>query len=140
MHTSTVTVAVIEPRSVVTDALNLADVEITTTKNSGPGGQHRNKTESAVVVVHRPTGERVRVATERSQHTNKASALEILAAKLDARTKSATSAKINANRRSQIGSGERGDKIRTYRTQDDRVTDHRTGRGWRLSRWQRGEW
>lgn len=140
VHTSTVTVAIIEPTPSTDHALNLADVEISTTKNSGPGGQHRNKTESAVIAVHRPTGERVRIATTRSQHENKALALSILGAKVSGQAQAQDTARLNANRKQQVGSGERGDKVRTYREQDDRVTDHRTGQTWRLGQWRKGIW
>jgi peptide chain release factor 1 len=118
----------------------MSEVEVKTTKNSGPGGQHRNKTESAVVVTHRPTGIKVRIGTTRSQFENKALALAVLAGKLAELERAARVGEINADRRLQVGSGQRGDKVRTYRTQDDRVVDHRTGQTWSLSRWRRGLW
>lgn len=116
------------------------EVELTTTKGDGPGGQHRNKTESAVVAVHLPTGERVRIESDRSQHKNKATALTVLAERVHRRRIAATEAQDGASRRAQVGSGQRGDKIRTYRTQDNSVRDHRDGRQWQLDRWLRGEW
>lgn len=107
---------------------------------SGAGGQHRNKTSSAVIAVHRPTGERVRIENERSQHKNKASAIAILEARLRERAEGAASEKENRSRKKQVGSGMRGDKIRTYRVRDDRGTDHRTGKKFSLSRWMNGDW
>ena len=119
--------------------LDPRDVTIQTTKGSGPGGQHRNKVESCVVATHRETGVRVRVDM-RSQHQSKTIALEILAARLAEQSAAAHTAARSEERRLQCGTGMRGDKIRTYRTQDDRVTDHRTGRSWSLKAWTRGDW
>ena len=140
VHTSTVTVAVMQQRIDHLQQLDMKDVEVTTTKGDGPGGQHRNKTESAVVAVHAPTGEKVRVESDRSQHKNRATALAVLAERVHARQIRATDAQEDASRRAQVGSGQRGDKIRTYRTQDNSVRDHRNGRRWALDRWMRGEW
>ncbi|MFO0555515.1 MAG: peptide chain release factor-like protein [Polyangiaceae bacterium] len=119
--------------------LSERDVDIQTTRGSGPGGQHRNKTDSCVIATHKPTGLRVRVDM-RSQHQSRAMALRILAAKLRDVTQSAAHAARESARREQVGTGMRGDKIRTYRTQDDRVTDHRTNRTFSLKRWSRGDW
>lgn len=140
VHTSTVTVAVLHPPVNPESILDIRDVEITTARGDGPGGQHRNKTESAVIAVHRPSGERVRIESDRSQHRNREVALSVLAARLASKAQIDAATGRNGQRRTQIGSGERGDKIRTYRTQDDQVTDHRTGQRWRLSRWVLGEW
>lgn len=139
VQTSTVTVAVLDPDTVVGKALNQADVEITTVRGGGPGGQHRNKTESCVVATHRPTGMSVRIDM-RSQHQSRAMALKVLAARLYEQEKEKVSSSRANERKVQVGSGQRGDKVRTYRTQDDQVTDHRTGKKWRLAAWQRGEW
>lgn len=120
--------------------IDMNDVEITTTKGDGPGGQHRNKTESAVIAIHRPTGIKVRIESDRSQHKNKATALSVLAAKVvDARSGVVLS-KVNEARRRQVGSGERGDKVRTYRQRDNQVNDHRTGQRWQLTQWLAGNW
>lgn len=139
VHTSTVTVAVMDPDKPVGKALNLSDVEITTTRDSGPGGQNRNKVESCVVAVHRPTGIRVKIAAK-SQHRNRALALQVLAGRLYELEREKQHSSRAADRKEQVGSGMRGDKVRTYRTQDDQVVDHRTGQRWRLSNWLRGIW
>ena len=133
------TVAVLDPDCGSKYHLNESDVEITTTRGSGPGGQHRNKTESCVIAVHRPTGKRVRIDM-RSQYQSRAIALKVLAAKLADDEAHKNALERGQERRQQVGSGQRGDKIRTYREQDDRVTDHKTGRTWKLSRWRKGEW
>lgn len=140
VQTSTVTVAVMEPEARGTSALNPADVEVVATRGSGPGGQNRNKVSSCIVATHKPTGLQVRIDDERSQHRNRARALEVLAARLNDGARAAATAERDDGRRRQVGSGMRGDKVRTYRTQDDQVTDHRTGQRWRLRDWMRGIW
>lgn len=140
VHTSTVTVAVLDPDAVAGQALEHRDVEITTTGGSGPGGQNVNKVESCVIATHVPTGTTVRIGNERSQHQNKALALKVLAARLYQAEREKVTAQKNDERRQQVGTGQRGDKVRTYRTQDDQVTDHRTGVKTRLSRWYNGDW
>lgn len=117
----------------------MQDVEIVATRGTGPGGQHRNTTNSCIVITHRPTKTRVRVDM-RSQHQSKAVAFQILGAKLREVKEEAESNAANSVRRAQIGSGMRGDKIRTYRQQDNQVTDHRDGKKWRLTDWQQGAW
>lgn len=111
-----------------TFALNERDLDIQTTRGSGPGGQHRNKTETEVEIIHRPTGVKVRCGAERSQYRNKQLALEILAARLAETARIAGEEKRNTTRREQIGSGRRGDKIRTVRTQDNTVRCEITGK------------
>jgi peptide chain release factor 1 len=133
VHTSTVTVAVLEAEADLTFDLTRADVAIKTARGSGPGGQHRNKTDSCVTATHVPTGVRVRIDT-RSQHQNRAMALAILADRLEQAHVERERMRRDSARREQLGSGMRGDKIRTYRQADDLVTDHRTGRTWRLRR------
>lgn len=133
------TVAVLDPDKRGRTILDERDVEITTTRGTGPGGQHRNKTDSCVVARHRPTGQTVRVDM-RSQHQSRAMALQILAARLDEAARETLERDRNAARRTQLGSGMRGDKIRTYREQDDRVTDHRTGQTFSLKKWLRADW
>lgn len=139
VHTSTVTVAVLDPTPVERHVLDLAEVDIIATRGTGPGGQHRNTTNSCIVATHRPTKITARVDM-RSQHRSKELALQILAAKLGNMVAEKAANTTNQARQSQIGSGMRGDKIRTYRTQDDRVKDHRTNRSWRLSAWAQGDW
>jgi len=140
VHTSTVTVAVMDPDMVMGQALDMRDVEITTSRGSGPGGQNVNKVESCVIITHKPTGLHVRIGNERSQHQNKALALKVLAARLYDAERERQEALRKTDRQQQVGSGQRGDKVRTYRTQDDQVTDHRTGMKFRLSKWYDGDW
>lgn len=140
MQTSTITVAVLDPDSPIGDSLRHSDVDITTTRGSGPGGQNRNKTDSCVIATHRPTGLQVRIDNERSQHQNKAIAYKVLAARLYEAEREKSLVSREKDRKQQVGTGMRGDKVRTYRTQDDLVTDHRTGTKFRLSAWMRGDW
>lgn len=125
VHTSTATVAVLNEKENLNFRLNLNEVEITTCRSSGAGGQHINKTESAIRAVHRPTGIVVECQDERSQQQNKARALEILTN----RVQNFYQSKINSNyaqeRKDQVGSGDRSEKIRTYNFPQDRITDHR---------------
>jgi peptide chain release factor 1 len=139
VQTSTVTVAVLDPDQISRFVLDEREVDIVTTLGSGPGGQHRNKTESCVVATHRGSGLTVRVDM-RSQNQSRTMALRILGARLAELERTRAAASREAERRRQVGSGMRGDKIRTYRTQDDRVTDHRTNAAWSLRRWLRGDW
>jgi len=127
VHTSTVTVVVLEVPSEGSWRLRDADIEVFTTRDSGPGGQHRNKTESCVVMRHRPTGIEAKSALK-SQHENRRIARELLEARVAAHLQAAAERVRAENRRQQAGSGMRGDKVRTYRAQDGTVTDHRTGR------------
>lgn len=138
VHTSTVTVAVISPREDYLQILSLSDVEISTTKGSGPGGQHRNKVESAVIALYKPTGERVRVETSRSQYKNKETALALLAARVTEKRANSNNTSLNDNRKSQIGSGMRGDKVYTYRVKDNTIVDHRTGKTTNYTKWTKG--
>lgn len=109
-------------------ALSPDDLLITTTRGSGPGGQNRNKVETEVVVTHRPTGLQVRCGSERSQHRNRQLALAALSARLAERQRSQARQHSDSVRRQQVGSGQRGDKIRTVRTQANQVRCERTGR------------
>ena len=135
---STVTVAVLPVPEARTTRLDLRDVEIRTCRGSGAGGQYRNMTDSAVQAKHVPTGILVRSEGQRSQHQNRARALEILAARLADRSRATAEAAREAERRQQVGSGQRGDKVRTVRVQDGRVTDHRTERRTSVQRYLAG--
>ena len=143
VHSSTITVAVLDEVP-LGDAGSIeisdGDLEWSTCRASGSGGQHLQKTDSAVQVLHRPTGLIVRSEQERSQHRNRATALAELRARLAALEQARASAARARERRGQIGSGMRGDKRRTIRCQDGAVVDHVTGRTWRLREYLRGEW
>ena len=141
IHTSTVTVAVLrEPDHSQLAPLRECDLEITTCRGSGPGGQARNKTESAVQVKHLPTKLFVRSDSERSQSQNKATAIALLRAKLWAGESAARREGEAAARKQQVGSGMRGDKRRTIRVQDGQVHDHITGRRWDFKNYVKGIW
>lgn len=105
----------------------MSDVEITTTKGSGPGGQNRNKVESEVIAKHIPTGIVIRYGSERSQYQNKQIAITLLQTRISQQTKDKNDKDINLQKKSQIGTGMRGDKIRTIRVQENMVKSHING-------------
>ncbi|HZF85470.1 MAG TPA: peptide chain release factor 1 [Burkholderiaceae bacterium] len=126
IHTSACTVAVMpEPDEAQAITLNPADLRIDTFRASGAGGQHINKTDSAVRVVHLPTGIVAECQDGRSQHANKAQALRVLQARLQDKERSERAAREAATRKGLIGSGDRSDRIRTYNFPQGRLTDHR---------------
>ena len=126
IHTSAATVAVMpEPDETAAITLNPAELRIDTFRASGAGGQHINKTDSAVRVVHLPTGIVAECQDGRSQHANKAKALQVLQARLQEKERSERAAKEAATRKGLIGSGDRSDRIRTYNVPHGRLTDHR---------------
>jgi peptide chain release factor 1 len=126
IHTSACTVAALpEPDEAQAVQINPADLRIDTYRASGAGGQHINKTDSAVRVTHIPTGIVAECQDDRSQHRNKAKALQVLAARIQEKERSERAAKEAATRKGLIGSGDRSDRIRTYNFPQGRVTDHR---------------
>jgi len=127
IHTSTVTVAVLPEAEEVEVEINPADIVIETMKSSGAGGQHVNKTESAIRLLHKPSGIVIECREERSQYKNKDKAMKLLRTRLYDRMRSEQDGKIAAERRSQVGSGDRSEKIRTYNYPQSRMTDHRIG-------------
>ncbi|MGZ5819242.1 MAG: peptide chain release factor 1, partial [Burkholderiaceae bacterium] len=126
IHTSACTVAVMPEADEVSDVhINPADLRIDTYRASGAGGQHINKTDSAVRITHLPTGIVVECQDDRSQHKNKASAMKVLAARIKDAQLREQQAKEAATRKSLIGSGDRSERIRTYNFPQGRMTDHR---------------
>lgn len=139
VHTSTITVAVLSEATAPKE-IDMRDVSWTATRGSGAGGQHRNKTCSAIDIVHRATGIRVHYENERSQHQNRAIATKLLAERVAEKAREEDRVSRERERRGQVGSGMRGDKRRTIRCQDGVVVDHPTGRTWRLRDYERGDW
>lgn len=128
IHTSTASVAVLPVVEAKTVEVKESDLEVTFSRAGGPGGQNVNKVETAVRILHKPTGIVVSCRTERFQHANREKAMEILRAKLYEAQQSQRVGSIAELRKEQIGSGERSEKIRTYNFPEDRITDHRIGK------------
>lgn len=130
IHTSTASVAVLPIRESVAIEINPADLEMEFSRSGGAGGQNVNKVETAVRLIHKPTGIDVRCTSERSQQKNREKAMAILSAKLQALKDEQEAAKYAGERKSQIGTGDRSEKIRTYNFPQDRLTDHRIKESW----------
>ena len=127
IHTSTATVAVLPEAEEVEVEINQSDLLIETIKSSGAGGQHVNKTESAIRMIHKPTGIVIECQDERSQFKNRDKAMKLLRAKLYDMKRAEQDEKIASARRSQVGTGDRSERIRTYNYGQGRITDHRIG-------------
>ncbi len=130
VHTSTASVAVLPIRKKVNFEINPADIEMEYSRSGGKGGQNVNKVETAVRIIHKPTGLDVRSTNERSQLANREKAMNILTAKLQQLKEEEEAKKYAGVRKDQIGTGDRSEKIRTYNFPQDRVTDHRIKKSW----------
>jgi peptide chain release factor 1 len=138
-HTSTITVAVLSEAPEVELQLNERDLEWHFSRGSGAGGQHKNKTDSAVQLIHKPTGLTVR-ADSRSQPANKEQALKTLKERLIQRQRKETTGERERNRKGQVGSGMRGDKVRTVCVHKGIVHDHATNKKTSYRKYEKGEW
>jgi peptide chain release factor 1 len=130
VHTSTASIAIIPMREVKDFVINPADIEMGFSRSGGAGGQNVNKVETAVHLVHKPTGIMVRSTSERSQLKNREKAMSILVAKLEELDREKKAKEAASERKGQIGTGDRSEKIRTYNILQDRVTDHRIKESW----------
>jgi peptide chain release factor 1 len=130
VHTSTASVAVMPIKETSEVIINPADLEIEFSRSGGAGGQNVNKVETAVRIIHKPSGIAVRSQAQRSQVANKEKAMELLLSKLTAQYEEEAAKKEASTRKAQVGTGDRSEKIRTYNVLQDRVTDHRIKQSW----------
>jgi peptide chain release factor 1 len=130
VHTSTVTVAVLKKATESEVSISPNDLEIEFTRAGGPGGQNVNKVETAVRIVHKPSGIMVLAREERSQSANKERAMDIIRAKVAELNRLEQTGNVSEERRKQVGTGDRSEKIRTYNFPQDRITDHRIKESW----------
>lgn len=140
LHTSTITIAVLEEIAEYRLVIRQNDLEYKTCRSTGSGGQSINTTDSAVQLTHIPSGLSVRCESEKSQTQNRVNALNLLRAKLWDQQKNKLRAERCNERKEQVGAGQRGDKRRTIRYQDEQVNDHITGKHWQLRKYLKGEW
>lgn len=130
IHTSTASVAVLPLKKKTTIVINPADLEIEYSRSGGAGGQNVNKVETAVRLIHKPTGEDVRCTTERTQLGNREKAMMMLTSKIQMKKDEEDAKKYSGDRKNQIGTADRSEKIRTYNFPQDRITDHRIRQSW----------
>lgn len=130
VHTSTASVAILPIPKKILIEINPADLEMEFSRSGGAGGQNVNKVETAVRLIHKPTGIDVRSTSERSQLKNREKAMSILAAKIQMMEEEKQKAKVSGDRKTQVGTADRSEKIRTYNVLQDRITDHRLKESW----------